>query len=121
MFGDTDDNDTWKKAWKTYLIDNASQQYNFVDLLRTSSTIATPVLVKKAFDFASAGSQLFISDGFNLVTGNSEEIYTQDGNIKGLNLFLKSIPYTAFGQDFYNKLQNIDVDQYGLFNNDKLR
>ena len=121
MFGDTDDNDTWKKAWKTYLIDNASQQYNFVDLLRTSSTIATPVLVKKAFDFASAGSQLFISDGFNLVTGNSEEIYTQDGNVKGLNLFLKSIPYTAFGQDFYNKLQNIDVDQYGLFNNDKLR
>ena len=36
MFNDTDDDDTLKKVYKTYLIDNTSQQYNIIDLLRTS-------------------------------------------------------------------------------------
>ena len=116
MFNDTDDDDTLKKAYKNYLIDNTSQQYNFIDLLRTSTTIAQPVLVRKAFDFATSGTQLFFANGFNYVTGNPEDMYTKDDNLKGLNTFLKSVPYTAFGQDFYNKVKNINVDQYSWFN-----
>lgn len=123
MFSDTDDDDTLKKAWKTYLIDNTSQQYNIIDLLRTGTTIAQPVLVKKAFDLASAGTQLFLLNGMSYATGNSEDAWTEDGNLRGLNQFLKSIPYTAFGQDFYNKINKINADQYNLFgfNEDKLR
>ena len=105
-----------KRAYKNYLIDNTSQQYNFIDLLRTSTTIAQPVLLRKAFDFATSGTQLFFANGFNYVTGNPEDMYTKDDNLKGLNTFLKSVPYTAFGQDFYNKVKNINVNQYGWFN-----
>lgn len=114
-FGDADDDDTLKKAYKTYLIDNTSQQYNIFDLLRTTVTIAQPVLVKKAFDLATSGTQLFVINTANIATGNAEDIYTKDGNIRGLNLFLKSVPYTAFGRDFYNKVTNMNVDQYNLF------
>lgn len=123
MFSDTDDDDTWKKAWKTYLIDNASQQYNFIDLLRTGTTVATPVLVKKAYDFATSGTQLILLNGIDAIVNDGENIRTEKGDIRGLNMFLKSVPYTAFGQDFYNKINNINVEQYGWFsvNPDKLR
>ena len=115
MFHDTDDDDTWKKAWKTYLIDNASQQYNFIDLLRTGTTVATPVVVKKAYDFATSGTQLILFNGLDEIFNDGENVRTEKGDIRGLNTFLKSVPYTAFGQDFYNKVNNINVDQYGFF------
>lgn len=115
MFHDTDDDDTWKKAWKNYLIDNASQQYNFIDLLRTGTTVATPVVVKKAYDFATSGTQLILFNGLDEIFNDGENVRTEKGDIRGLNTFLKSVPYTAFGQDFYNKVNNINVDQYGFF------
>ena len=111
IFAGADDDDSLKKAWQTYLIDNPSQQYNLLDLLRTSKTVATPVLVSKGFDAVRAFCILGASS-INYATGNEDLVINQRGKIKGLNEFLKVIPYASPFVDLYNKVDKTDTSKW---------
>ena len=111
IFAGADDDDSLKKAWQTYLIDNPSQQYNLLDLLRTSTTVATPILVSKGYDAVRAFCILGASS-INYATGNEDLVINQRGKIKGLNEFLKVIPYVSPFVDLYNKVDKTDTSKW---------
>ncbi len=107
IFADTDEDDTLKKMWTTYLIENPSQQYNIVDMLRTGKTVLTPIVVVKAFDATYNLSILTVASGQYLL-GNEEDAINQRGDLKGAKQFAKTIPYAAWAFDLHDKVKNID-------------
>ena len=110
IFGGADDDDSLKKAWQTYLIDNPSQQYNIKDLLNTSKTVMSPVVISKAYDAVRAFSMLSVAS-INYGLGN-QEAFNERGDLKGLNQFLKVIPYVSPMVDLYNKVDKTDTSKW---------
>jgi hypothetical protein len=103
MFEDTDDDDTAKKMWKQYLVDNLTQQYNPVDLIKTAKTFGVPVTLAKLHDFVVHGTQLAFSSA-SYMTGNDDMALTKKGDLRGWNNFAKTIPYLASYKDMMNKI-----------------
>ena len=101
MFGDSDDDDTAKKFWKMYLVDNLSQQYNVLDLARTMSTATNPVILARSYKQLMATSTLLMA-GANYAIGNEDKAFTKLGDVKGFNDFIKGIPYLSSAQSAIN-------------------
>ena len=103
-FGDLDDDDTTKKWFKMYLVDNLSQQYNPVDLLRTMKTIFVPVSLAKLVQFGVTGSQMVVASA-NYGLGNEDMAFTEKGSLRGWNTFVKGVPGLAQYKDIKNRIE----------------
>lgn len=111
-FADTDEDDELKRVWKMYLIDNYSQQYNPIDLLRTTKSIAIPVSAAKSINFAMSGSKLFLAS-IDYSLGNEDKAFTNHGDLKGWVEFRKGIPYAASYYDFIRRMDKMkSVDDF---------
>lgn len=111
-FADTDEDDELKRVWKMYLIDNYSQQYNPIDLLRTIKSIAIPVSAAKSINFAMSGSKLFLAS-IDYSLGNEDRAFTNHGDLKGWVEFRKGIPYAASYYDFIRRMDKMkSVDDF---------
>ena len=105
MFEDDKEDDTFKKWWKMYMIQNVSQQYNPMELLKTMETVARPVSLARAYKFTEAFANMMIASG-NAAVGNKDKAFTQQGDLRGWNEFQRSIPYVASWHDLSLKLSN---------------
>jgi hypothetical protein len=115
FFEDDKDDSTMKKWWKMYLIDNLSQQYNPVDLARTMKTVASPVAIAKASDFVLHGWTMMAA-GTSYATGNDDMALTKQGDLKGWNSFIKTIPLLSSYKDIQTKIENTpDGDSESFF------
>ncbi len=108
-FGDLDDDDATKKWWKMYLVDNLSQQYNPVDLLKTGKTFVTPVFFTKFTTFVDSGTQMMWA-GANYMIGNEDAALTKRGDLKGWNTFAKGLPLVSSYKDTMNRFNNVKDD-----------
>lgn len=121
-FGDVDDDDTLKKFWKMYLIDNVSQQYNPVDLLRTAKEYPKPVMAKKMYDTATSlgsvmwatGAYMGYSVGLDI---DESEFLTRRGDWRGWNTFKKSIPIGAPIWDLLDRIENTEALSFWMNEN----
>ena len=105
LFDDKDDDDTFKKWWMNYIIQNQSQQYNPIEMLRTMETVTRPVSFARAFKFTEAFGQMMLASA-NLALGDKESAFTQKGQLRGWNEFMRSVPYASAWHDMAMKLQN---------------
>lgn len=106
MFGDEDDDDSTKKFWEMYLVDNLSQQYNPMDMARTLKTSALPVSINKTFQTAESLSKFLFASAEHIISGDPEAGLTQKGDIKGWNNLKKSIPLLSSYYDLMNKFEH---------------
>lgn len=120
MFNDDDDTDTWKKFWKRYLVDNPTQIYNPVDIIRNPAQLV-PVGLTRLSIMGGSAAQMISAVALYGVTGDTEKLLTQRGALRGWNDFRKGIPYIAPAADFIGKMQNQDIfniwdedDQYRM-------
>jgi hypothetical protein len=111
MFGGTDDDDTMKKFWKRYMVDNLSQQYNIKDLFHTVSTTFTPVSIAQSYKIFDSFMTFSVASA-NYAIGNDDAAFTQRGDLKGWNTFKKGLPLISSYTDFKSKIQNVKGD-YG--------
>jgi hypothetical protein len=105
MFKDVPDDDPFKKWWWNYMIMNASQQYNPVDMLDNIEKFARPVSLARAFKTTEALLAMSIATG-NMALGKDEDTYlTREGDLKGWTGFMRSVPYLASWYDFSSKMK----------------
>jgi hypothetical protein len=114
MFGDTEDDNTFKKWWKNYLVDNAGQQWNPLELSKTMKDAMSPVMFTKIYNTTNGIAQTMWST-INYVAGNEDEAFTTTGHLKGANEVIKGIPQAAFLQDAYRKVTNATDDENSWF------
>ena len=107
LFGDADDDETMKKWFKRYAVDNANQEINILELSKDITGATVPVPLEFVDRSANGFSELFMAS-VNVAVGNEEDAYTTRGDLKGLNKTLRSIPITAWGWDTWQKLQNAE-------------
>jgi hypothetical protein len=112
FFGDAPDDDTTKKLWKQYLVDNLSQQYNLADLFRTAKSFTTPVTLAKSVDLVMSSGTMLMA-GANYAIGNEDAAFTNKGDLRGWNNFVKGVPLLASYKDIERMLEN---DTSGTFN-----
>lgn len=103
FFGDTPDDDARKKWWSMYMIDNAAQQYNPIDIARSLSNL-TPVGFKRAFETGQA----LASIGGAII---SDDKYTQEGNLRGWVPLQKSIPFVSSYYKIVRDIQSLEVTE----------
>jgi hypothetical protein len=115
MFQDIDDDDTAKKWWKMYLVDNLSQQYNVYDLLKTLKTGIAPVAIAKLYTTVESLTTMMIGTASYGLTGREEYLFTEKDELRGWNNFKKQIPGVASYVDIYSKLTN---DKSGVLYSD---
>lgn len=116
MFGDDKDDDTLKKMWKMYLLDNLSQQFNPIELLKLTKQMLQPVALTKAIDTISSIGYMTVA-GINYLIGDEEAAFTNAGDLRGLNNFKKSVPIISSYEDMIRRVENIsDLDvQFGKY------
>lgn len=96
FFDDEEDDYYWKQWWEMYMLDNATQQFNPRDLLRTGTSFFTPIGLQKLTDFTDSG--------FTFMAAVATDDVTQDGIYKGWNKLRMHIPYYAAYADLQRKL-----------------
>jgi len=89
LFGDDDDDENKKLYYR--IIENISQQYNFIDWLRSVKN--APATIAKLWDFSTGLSTLFLSLPGGIV--GDKDSFTQDGYLKGTVQTIKGVPYLA--------------------------
>jgi hypothetical protein len=111
MFGDDKDDDTLKRMWKMYLLQNLSQQYNPIELLKLTKQMLEPVALTKAIDTFTAMGTLMAA-GFDAgVHGDAELLFTDKGDLKGWNNLRKALPGLASYTDAIKRIENFgDID-----------
>lgn len=120
MFGDDDEDDTYKKFWKRYLVDNLSEQYNLIDLMKSTSTAANPVIAAKIYKLAKDISTFMVA-GAQYTVGDEEDALNREGDIKGWNNIVKGTPGIGWAKTLMNQLNkggSLGTDEY--FSNDHL-
>lgn len=105
MFDDDKDDDTLKKWWKMYLIDNFVQQYSPAELLKIGVQSLQPVALTRALQTIQSASAMMLAT-WELAFGDEAEAFTKDGDFKGWNNFKKSIPLMASYTDFVRRVEN---------------
>lgn len=108
MFDDKDDTDTIKKFWKRYLVDNPTQHWNPVDILRNPGQLV-PVGITRLSISAQATAKMITALALYTVTGDRTDLVTQRGQLRGWNDFKKGVPYVAPVTDFIDKMRNQDL------------
>lgn len=109
MFSDTDDDDTMKKFWKRYFVDNPSQFYNPVDIIRNPNQLLPVAWTRVSNMGTSFGTMMGAIVMYGASGGDVEQLYTQRGDLRGWNDFKKGIPYIAPAADFIQKMENQDI------------
>ena len=117
LFGDSDDDETLKKWFKRYAVDNANQEVNPLELSKEVVGVTKPVPLEFIDRAANGFSELFMAS-VNVAIGNEEDAYTTRGDLKGLNNTLRSIPVTAWGWDTWQKLKNSEYYDPNKANNE---
>ena len=105
IFGDSDDDETMKKWFKRYALENPFQEVNPSELLKTAGEAAIPVPVETVKRFVDGSAELLMA-GVSASVGDEEGVYTRKGDIRGLNKVMRSIPKTAWVWDTKQKLEN---------------
>lgn len=108
MFDDDDDSNTIKKFWKRYLVDNPTQHWNPVDVLRNPGQLV-PVGITRLSVSAQATAKMMTALALYSVTGDMDHLITQRGQLRGWNDFKKGVPYVAPVTDFIDKMRNQDL------------
>lgn len=103
LFNNVDDDDTAKRWWKMYLVDNLSQQYNFYELFKTSTEAFTPVAFERIFQTTGGITKLLFSTANWALSGDDQAFLNNKGEIKGLTQIIKSVPGLAAVYDLMNK------------------
>ena len=104
MFGDDKDDDSMKKWWKMYMLDNFAQQYDPRELLKIGVQSIQPVAFVRALDASVALSTTIVVSGQYLV-GNEDKALTRQGDLRGWNSLKKTIPGLASYYDFVKRLE----------------
>ncbi|NJL44544.1 MAG: hypothetical protein HC945_04520, partial [Nitrosarchaeum sp.] len=63
LFYDEDDDDTFKKWWRNYLVLNLSQQYNPLDLLHTLESASRPVALARMYKLTESFTMMLVATG----------------------------------------------------------
>jgi hypothetical protein len=117
MFGDDKDDDTLKRWWKMYLLDNLGQQYNPEEMLKLITQGLQPVA------FVRAGKTMNNMVKFGVATwhlgwGHEEDkIFTDRDEMKGWREIKKSIPFISSYEDLMNKIRNAESAPEWFFDN----
>jgi len=112
LFADADDDDAAKKWWRMYAIDNLSQQYNLLELAKTSVSMTTPVAISQLNKTVQASMQLLMA-GAGYAVGNNDLTYTQKGDVRGWNVMKKTLPFITTYYDLTEKAESIDTSTWG--------
>jgi hypothetical protein len=102
-FGDDDENDSMKKWYKMYLIDNPSQIYYAPDLIRSARTAFEPVAIKRLADASLGLWGILISS-----TIEQDKFFTKQGNIRNLKELLYFFPMGSAVYQMKQDIQNTE-------------
>jgi hypothetical protein len=111
FFGDDDDDDTFKRWWMNYLVMNVSQQYNPLDMLQIAQTATQPVAIARLYKSTLGFTSMLAATGNLLIGSDPESSFTEDGQLKGWNEMLRSIPGLASFHDFASKMKNGSITE----------
>lgn len=114
MFGytqmwDQDDEDGYKKLYAR-IMNDFSGEWNLVELIRNTGNIVDPVVRKKATKLMESSAQLTTSLIYN-AAGIDDEGLTKQGNIRGLNEFMRGIPLLSSIHDLNRFLKESYDDE----------
>lgn len=104
MFGDDDDNDSLKKWYKMYLLDNFIQQYDPRELAKIGVQSLQPVAFTRSLD-AMTGFATMMGAAWDYAIGDKEEAFTQKGDFRGWNQVKKTLPLFASYYDFIKRVE----------------
>jgi len=104
MFGDDKDDDSLKRWWKMYAMDNFIQQYSPVELMKIGTQMLQPVALTRALMTVQSGLTM-MGAAWDYQFGNREDAFTQKGDFRGWNSFKKSIPGFANYYDFVQRIE----------------
>lgn len=125
LFGDDDDDSTFKKFWKRYLIDDLSQQYNPLDIAKSMSTISNPVVATRTYKLAQDLAIFMVSTMQYAIPGGEDGLIKSGLNkdeFKSLNNLLKSNRWTSIYFSFATQMNGVDfVKDKQWFSNDWMR
>jgi hypothetical protein len=105
LFGDSDDDETMKKWFKRYALENPFQEVNPAELIKTAGEATIPVPVEALKRFVDGSSELLMA-GVSASVGNEEGTYNTKGEVRGLNKVMRAVPITAWAWDTKQKLEN---------------
>lgn len=105
VFGDDDKDDTLRLWYKMYLLDNFVQQYSPKELLKIGVQGINPVAFTRALQSVE-GLATMMAAGINYTFGDGEDVLTKEGDVRGLNNFLKAVPIVASYQDAMRRVEN---------------
>ena len=109
LFGWDEDEDPVKKT-TARILDNYSQQYNFLDMLRT---FKNPVaFISKTYLLSTSLAQVLASFGFDLI-GNEKGSHTIKGDRRGWNNLQKQIPFFSSFYDIRKFMTGFGEYGYG--------
>jgi hypothetical protein len=111
FFGDDDDDDTFKRWWMNYLVMNVSQQYNPLDMLQIAQTATQPVSIARMYKSTLGLASMLAATGNLLLGSDPEASFTEEGQLKGWNEMMRSIPYLASFHDFASKMKNGSITE----------
>jgi hypothetical protein len=111
LFADDDDDDTFKKWWMNYLVMNVSQQYNPLDMLQIMQTVSQPVAIARMYKTTQGFANMLVATGNLLLGSDPSSSFTEEGQLKGWNEMMRSIPYLASFHDFASKMKNGSITE----------
>jgi hypothetical protein len=109
-FADEEDDDSMKKM-AAYILDTYSQHWNPIDLAKNISTFPNSAAAARTYKTMSSATDLMFSmiqaSGISPF-GETDDAYTQEGNLKGLTQFKRGVPIWAAYYEFTKFLDKAD-------------
>jgi hypothetical protein len=90
---------------------NVSQQYNPLDMLQIAQTATQPVAIARMYKTTQGFVNMMIATGNLLLGSDSSASFTEEGQLRGWNEIMRSIPYLASFHDFANKMKNGSITE----------
>ena len=110
LFADSDDDDTAKKWFERYAMNNPLQEVNPSALLENAKNVLVPAPLDVMNRFWSGSTQVMMAS-YNYAIGDEEDAFTQRGDLRGWNNFKKTIPIASWAFDFKDKIDKLDLDE----------
>jgi hypothetical protein len=106
MFKDADDEDESLARFTRRILNDFSQQYNPLELTRNIAN-AEPAAAKAAFKFFESFGDVMFAKVADLA-GDEESAFTQNGDLRGLKTFQRSIPILSQYRKTIHFFDNLD-------------
>ena len=104
-FADVDDDDSFKRWFNWYIVNNTSQAYNPYELMKNAGDAFTPIAIKQMLNFTNSVREASGNTALYLL-GDEEEALNREGEIKGYNKLLNYIPYVSWFKALSKTVEN---------------